>query len=72
MSRTREQILQEALILACRRIADGAQAYHEANTPDGWAEVFVKAAETGRSTDEVLAGRPEPRAMAPAHRKRLR
>lgn len=50
--------LQKALMLACRRIADGPQEYHEANTPEGWFEVFTDAAAKGMTTDEVLASYP--------------
>lgn len=34
-------ITRRALALACERIADGPQQYAEANTPDGWQEVFT-------------------------------
>lgn len=65
---TREEVLQRALLLACDRIADGPQQYHEVNTPDGWADVFTEAAERGVTTDEVLASRAEPRKMTDAER----
>lgn len=39
-----EKILREALVLACERIADGPQEYHEANTAEGWAERFINQA----------------------------
>lgn len=38
-------VLRLALSLACARIADGPQTYSEANTPEGWAEVYIKEAE---------------------------
>lgn len=60
------EIYKRALLLACERIADGPQQYHEANTPEGWAELFVQAARSGQSTDEVLAARPAARAMTDA------
>lgn len=34
-----------ALSMACRRIEDGPQEYHEANTGDGWMDVYLKRAE---------------------------
>lgn len=37
-------IYKEALHLACVRIADGYQEYHEANTPEGWAQHFLDLA----------------------------
>ena len=61
-------IQSRALLLACERIADGPQEYHEANTPEGWAEVFMEAARDGKTTDEVLASRPAPRMMTDEER----
>ncbi len=42
--KTEVEILKAALMLACERIADGPQEYHEANTPDGWARVYIEHA----------------------------
>lgn len=36
--------LRAALLLACERIADGPQEYHEANTPEGWVDVYMEEA----------------------------
>lgn len=60
--------LQRALLLACDRIADGPQQYHEANTAEGWAEVFTDAATSGRTVEQVIADRPAPRKMTDAER----
>ncbi|WP_313415985.1 hypothetical protein [Stenotrophomonas sp.] len=38
------EVLKQALKIACERIADGPQRYHEANTPEGWCDVFVQRA----------------------------
>jgi len=62
------EVLRKALALACARIADGPQKYHEANTPEGWAEVFVAAARDGKTTDEVLAAQPNPQRMTDEER----
>ncbi len=37
-------VLERALMLACRRIADSQQRYEEANTPEGWCEEFIRRA----------------------------
>ena len=66
--RSNEELLEGALLLACERIADGHQQYHEANTPDGWAKVFVEAFDRGMTTDEVLSSRPAPQAMTDEQR----
>ena len=47
MNTDAESILRDALGLACARIADGPQEYHEANTAGGWAEKFICEAENG-------------------------
>lgn len=46
--------LRKALMLACERVADGPQLYHEANTPDGWADVYIAAALEGKTPDQVV------------------
>lgn len=40
------QVLKQALKIACERIANGPQKYYEANTPEGWTEVFVQRAKS--------------------------
>lgn len=35
---------KRALRLACERIADSDQTYEEANTSEGWEEVFISRA----------------------------
>ena len=36
-----KEVLKRALELACERIADGPQEYHEAATPDQWMDRYV-------------------------------
>jgi hypothetical protein len=36
--------LMRALTLACARISDSDQTYEEANTSEGWADVFLTSA----------------------------
>lgn len=40
------EVLEKALELACRRVADSPQRYEEANTAEGWYEVFIRQAES--------------------------
>jgi hypothetical protein len=40
----RIHVLTMALSLACVRISDGPQEYHEANTPEGWRDHFIAKA----------------------------
>ena len=37
--------LEQALDMACERISDSGQEYHEANTKEGWKEYFIKEAQ---------------------------
>ncbi len=46
------ETLDRALMFACKRIADSDQTYEEANTPDGWRDVFIRRAEIERLADE--------------------
>jgi len=55
-------------MLACERIADGPQEYHEANTPDGWADVFIDAAREGKTPEQIISDRPRPVRMSDAER----
>jgi hypothetical protein len=64
--------LEVALRLACERIADSAQAYEEVNSAEGWASVFIEAAESGRTPADVLGSRPEPTPMTDAERSSFR
>jgi len=63
-----KEMLDRALALACKFIADGPQQYHEANTPEGWARVFLQAAVSGKSIDEVLRDMPPPEMMSDEER----
>lgn len=65
---TVEQIIT-ALAVACHFVADAPQQYHEANTPDGWAMVFLEAARTGRTPDQVIADAPAAKDMTPGYRE---
>ena len=50
---TPPEILERALLLACERIADSAQSYEEANTPEGWCEEFIHRAEAEQRPEAV-------------------
>lgn len=47
------EVLEQALLLACQRIADSAQTYEEANTAEGWCEVFIQKAESEKKTEPL-------------------
>jgi len=66
------ELYRQALMLACQRVADSPQKYHEANTAAGWRDVFIEAARTGRTTDQVLESRPSPRMMKDTERQMAR
>jgi hypothetical protein len=70
--KSRVEVLEQALMLACRRIADSGQSYEEANTPEGWRDVYLAAAETDRSPEQVIADKPRPRRMTEAERQFVR
>ena len=63
--------LDAALRLACELLADGPQSKEEANTADGWRDVFLTAARTGQSPREVIASTPPPRQMTESERRAL-
>lgn len=54
----RPRVLESALRMACQRIADGPQRFEEANTADGWARVFIAAAESDSTPADVTGAAP--------------
>ncbi|UAY75999.1 hypothetical protein [Pseudoxanthomonas sp. X-1] len=41
-----------ALLMACKRIADGPQTYSEAKTADDWAEFYLEQAKGETNLNE--------------------
>jgi hypothetical protein len=63
--------IEAAFRLACSYIADGPQSYEEANTPEGWAGVFLDAAESGKPVRQVISEQPTGEMMSEGERRRM-